>query len=105
MSAAFALPTRHDYGAPDNGTGQDRTPLDHLRAALDELVDAGLLDRRRRDGIEYPIWSAVHGLAVLTGQGPLRDVPDATRHHLEELTRAFIEESLARASAPAVQQD
>ena len=62
---------------------------------LDELVDAGVLDRQRRDGIEYPIWSTVHGLAVLTGQGPLRDVPDATRHHLEELTRTFIDESLA----------
>ena len=62
---------------------------------LDELVDAGVLDRRRRDGIEYPIWSAVHGLAVLTGQGPLRDVPDATRRHLEERIRTFIDESLA----------
>jgi hypothetical protein len=70
-------------------------PLDQLRAALDELVDAGVLDPRRRDGIEYPIWSTVHGLAVLTGQGPLRDVPDATRHHLEKLTRAFIQDSLA----------
>jgi len=37
----------------------------------------------------------VHGLAVLTGQGPLRDVPDATRHHLEKLTRTFIEQALA----------
>jgi hypothetical protein len=70
-------------------------PLDQLRAALDELVDAGVLDRRRRDGIEYPIWSTVHGLAVLTGQGPLRDVPDATRRHLENLTRAFIQDGLA----------
>jgi hypothetical protein len=70
-------------------------PLDQLRAVLDELADAGVLDRRRRPGIEYPIWSAVHGLAVLTGQGPLRDVPDATRHHLEKLTRAFIEAALA----------
>jgi hypothetical protein len=44
---------------------------------LDELVDAGVVDRKRRDGIEYPVWSAVHGLAVIVGQGPLRDVPDA----------------------------
>ena len=95
FATAFALPTRHDYGAPDDGTGQERTPLDHLRAVLDELVDAGVLDRRRRDGIEYPIWSAVHGLAVLAGQGPLRDVPDAGRHHLEERMRTFIDESLA----------
>jgi AcrR family transcriptional regulator len=95
FATAFALPQRHAYGAPDGGTGQERTPLGHLRAVLDELADAGVLQRRRRDGIEYPIWSAVHGLAVLAGQGPLRDVPAATRHHLEELTLAFIDESLA----------
>ncbi|HEY4854830.1 MAG TPA: WHG domain-containing protein [Streptosporangiaceae bacterium] len=95
FATAFALPQQHTYGAPDGGTAPDRTPLGQLRTALDELVDAGVLQRRRRDGIEYPIWSAVHGLAVLTGQGPLRDVPDATRHHLEELTFTFIDESLA----------
>jgi AcrR family transcriptional regulator len=90
FATAFALPQQHAYGAPDGGTGPERTPLGHLRAALDELADAGVLDRRRRDGIEYPIWATVHGLAVLTGQGPLRDLPDATRHHLEDLTRTFI---------------
>ena len=66
-----------------------------LRTALDELVDAGVLQRQRRDGIEYPIWAAVHGLAVLAGQGPLRDISDATRHRLAELTFAFIGEGLA----------
>jgi AcrR family transcriptional regulator len=95
FATAFAVPQQHSYGAPTGGTGPDRMPLDQLRAALDELADAGVLDRRRRDGLEYPIWSAVHGLAVLTGQGPLRDVPDATRHHLEKLTFTFIEEGLA----------
>jgi AcrR family transcriptional regulator len=93
FATAFALPQQHAYGAPD-GTGPDRTPLGQLRTALDELADAGVLGRQRRDGIEYPIWSAVHGLAVLTGPGPLRDVPEATRHHLEELTLSFIGESL-----------
>ena len=95
FATAFALPQQHPYGAPDDGTGQARTPLGHLRAALDELVDAGVLHRRRRDGIEYPIWSTVHGLAVLAGQGPLRDVSDATRRHLDELTLTFIGEGLA----------
>ena len=95
FATAFALPQQHAYGAPDDGTGRDRTPLGQLRTVLDELVDAGVLDRQRRDGIEYPVWSTVHGLAVLTGQGPLRDVPDATRHHLAELTSSFIGEGLA----------
>jgi AcrR family transcriptional regulator len=95
FATAFALPQQHAYAAPAGATGPDRTPLGQLRAVLDELVDAGVLDAQRRDGIEYPIWSAVHGLAVLTGVGPLRDVPDAARHRLEELTFAFIAESLA----------
>ena len=94
FATAFALPHQHAYGTPDDCTGPDRTPLGQLRTVLDELVDAGVLRRERRDGIEYPIWSAVHGLAVLTGPGPLRDVPDATRRQLEELTFAFITEAL-----------
>ena len=95
FATAFAVPQQHNYDAPDGGTGQDRTPLGQLRTALDELVDAGVLRRQRRDGIEYPVWSAVHGLAVLAGQGPLRDIPDATRHRLDELTLTFIGEGLA----------
>ena len=95
FATAFALPQQHAYGAPDDGAGPDRSPLGQLRTALDELVEAGVLRRERRHGIEYPIWSAVHGLAVLAGSGPLRDVPDATRHHLEQLTFTFIGEGLA----------
>ncbi len=95
FATAFALPQQHAYSAFAGAAGQELTPLGHLRAALDELVDAGVLQPRRRDGIEYPIWSTVHGLAVLTGQGPLRDLPDATRHHLEKLIGTFIEQALA----------
>ena len=95
FATAFAVPRQHAYDAPDGGTGQDPLPLDQLRAVLDELADAGVLNRQRRAGIEYPIWSTVHGLAVLTGQGPLRQLPDATRHHLEKLTSAFIGQALA----------
>jgi AcrR family transcriptional regulator len=127
FATAFALPQQHAYGAADGGTsvtggsgetagtggtsvtggtsgtggtrgtGPDRTPLGQLRIALDELTDAGVLDRRRRDGIEYPIWAMVHGLAVLAGSGPLRDVPEAARRHLDELTFAFIQDGLAGA--------
>jgi AcrR family transcriptional regulator len=101
FATAFAVPQQHAYGIPDQ-TGRDRSPLGQLRTVLDELVDAGVLPRQRRDGIEYPVWSTVHGLAVLAGSGPLRDVPEATRQYLEELTFAFIGEGLAGAS-PQVQ--
>ena len=91
FATAFALPRQHAYSAAGE---PDRSPLGQLRAALDELVDAGVLDPRRRDGIEYPIWSAVHGMAVLTGEGPLRDAPGPDRHRLEDLTLAFISDCL-----------
>jgi AcrR family transcriptional regulator len=90
FATAFAVPEQHGYAVTVDETGQDRSPLGQLRAVLDELVVAGVLAPERRDGIEYPIWSTVHGLAVLTGQGPLRDAPDATRRKFEQLTLAFI---------------
>jgi hypothetical protein len=90
FATAFALPHQHAYCVQGSETGHDPAPLDQLRAVLDELADAGVLSRQRRAGIEYPIWSTVHGMAVLTAQGPLRDFPGVTRHRLEELTRAFI---------------
>ena len=94
FATAFALPQQHAYDAADREPAQDPMPLDQLRAVLDELADAGVLSRRRRAGMEYAIWSTVHGLAVLTGPGPLRDAPDVTRHRIEEATRAFIEAAL-----------
>jgi len=95
FATAFAVPQRHAYDVQAGGDGQDRTPLGQLRAALDELVAAGVIDQQRRAGLEYPIWSTVHGLAVLTGEGPLRAVPEAVRRQLEERTFAFIADSLA----------
>ncbi len=94
FATAFALPHQHAYVTAD-GAAQHPLPLDQLRAVLDELVDAGVLSRPRRAGIEYPIWSMVHGLAVLTGQGPLRDAPDATRRYIEDVARAFMDAALA----------
>jgi hypothetical protein len=37
----------------------------------------------------------VHGLAVLVGQGPLRDVPDDARRRIEQVAFAFIGDALA----------
>jgi AcrR family transcriptional regulator len=94
FATAFALPQRHAYPSGASPAGPGSMPLDQLRAVLDELAEAGVLSPRRRAGLEYPVWSTVHGLAVLTGQGPLRDAPAATRRQLEEATRSFIEDGL-----------
>lgn len=53
-----------------------------------------MLDPRRRPGIEHPIWSTVHGKAVLSGQGPLRDLPDADRRQPEARTLTTIGETV-----------
>ena len=111
FATAFALPVRHAYafadvegfrhGAAGAESAQsadgpaDRTPLGQLRTCLDELVTAGVLDARRRAGIEFPIWSTVHGTAVLAGQGPLRNLPEDGRGRLEELCLGFIADGLA----------
>ena len=48
------------------------TPFQLLGAALDGLVEAGVLPRERRPDAEFLAWSAVHGLAMLLIEGPLR---------------------------------
>ncbi|MFF4569503.1 TetR/AcrR family transcriptional regulator [Streptomyces sp. NPDC001410] len=48
------------------------TAFQLLGAALDDLVESGALPPGRRPGAEYFVWSAVHGLAVLLIDGPLR---------------------------------
>lgn len=55
------------------------TPFQLLAAALDELVEVGVLPRERRPGAEFLAWSAVHGLAMLLIDGPLRGLDEGTR--------------------------
>lgn len=50
-------------------------PFGLLGAALDQLVAAGVLPAARRPGAEFLAWSAVHGLALLIIDGPLRNAP------------------------------
>jgi AcrR family transcriptional regulator len=84
--------TAREHHPPTSSTGNP-TPLDHLRAALDELVEAGLLEPARRPNLEYSVWATVHGLATLI-RGPLRSLLDREKAHLEEQTLAFIWASL-----------
>ena len=47
------------------------TAFQLLSATLDLFVESGILPAERRPRAEYLAWSAVHGLAVLTLDGPL----------------------------------
>ena len=57
---------------PDSTGSSGLTPFQILSAALDALVEAGQLPRERREAAEFFAWSAVHGLAMLQIDGPLR---------------------------------
>lgn len=67
----------------------EAAPLELLQAGLDNLADAGILGPARRSDIEYSIWAAVHGLAVLL-RGPLRSLPEREKTRLEDQVLAFI---------------
>jgi AcrR family transcriptional regulator len=92
------------FAARDHPTGGDPgepTPLDHLRAALDNLVGAGILAADRRPQLEYPIWASIHGLAVLL-RGPLQSLPEGEQVRLQTQVLAFIASALSpdRPSVP-----
>ena len=63
--------------SPARAGGGGLTPFQLLGAALDGLVEAGVLPRERRPGGEFLAWSAVHGLAMLLIDGPLRGIDHA----------------------------
>ncbi|WP_433655669.1 TetR/AcrR family transcriptional regulator [Nocardia sp. CA-128927] len=63
-------------GVPDAAGPTGRSGIELLGDALDELVESGSLPPERRPGAEYLVWSAVHGMAFLAIDGPLRTLPD-----------------------------
>ena len=54
--------------------GASRTPFQLLAAALDVLVEAGVLPGEHRPRAEFLVWSAVHDPEMLLIDGPLRDL-------------------------------
>jgi AcrR family transcriptional regulator len=88
FETAFAVPRHLEYAVATDGPRP--TPFQLLGRALDELVTAGVLPAERRPDAEYPVWSSVHGMAVLVSQGPLRGMPEEFVRHLGDLLLAFI---------------
>jgi hypothetical protein len=70
------------------------TPFQLLGAALDELVEAGALPRERRPEAEFLAWSAVHGLAMLLIEGPLRGLGYARAQHVGQSLIDMVERGL-----------
>lgn len=85
----FQVATRHDRGpAP----GADPHAL--LEACLDDLVSAGTLPASRRAYASTAAWAAVHGLAVLLVEGPLRRLPEKERRRAVARTLDMVEAGL-----------
>ena len=70
---AFSVPDDVEEDSdPAKAGNSGLNPFELLGAALDRWVEAGLLPVERRPGAEYLAWSAVHGLAIMLIDGPLR---------------------------------
>ncbi|ARH95421.1 MULTISPECIES: TetR/AcrR family transcriptional regulator [Streptomyces] len=92
---AFHVPGDMAHAAAPTAAGAaGKTPFELLGAALDDLVKAGLLPEDRRPGAEFLAWSAVHGLAALLIDGPLRGLHptqahDAGQHVIDMIERGI----------------
>jgi AcrR family transcriptional regulator len=92
---AFSVPAdRPDTAGPTRAGDSGMRPFQLLAAALDELVDAGVLPHQRRPGAELLAWSAVHGLAVLLIDGPLRGLDHTRTHTIEQRLLDMVERGL-----------
>ncbi|MFM6850561.1 MAG: TetR/AcrR family transcriptional regulator [Terrabacter sp.] len=73
---AFAVPVDLSRAASADAAGAGGlTPFQLLSTALDAMVEAGVMADDQRPGAELLAWSAVHGMAMLALDGPLRDLP------------------------------
>ena len=92
---AFAVPGDPETtGNPAMAGRTGLNPFQLLGTALDRLVEAGVLPAERRPGAEYLAWSAVHGLAMLVLEGPLRRLTRAQVRRIEQRLLDMVEQGL-----------
>jgi AcrR family transcriptional regulator len=91
----FAVP--YDWPAtpdPAKAGSTGLNPFQLLGMALDRMVEAGVLPADRRTGAEFLAWSAVHGFAMLTIEGPMRALPRAQTDALARRVVDMVEQGL-----------
>ncbi|MCU1442737.1 MAG: TetR family transcriptional regulator [Cryobacterium sp.] len=92
---AFSVPPDLDTATSAARAGAGgRTPFQLLTDAIDELAAAGGLPPKRRPGAEFLAWSAVHGLATLLIDGPLRALDSSQRSRLIQRVIDMVEQGL-----------
>lgn len=93
---AFSVPDELQGAAlPEKAGNSGLNPFQLLGAALDSLVEAGVLPQERRPGAEFLAWSAVHGLAMLVIDGPLRDLSPLQRRVIGQRLLDMVENGLS----------
>lgn len=79
----FAVPDHLDYPSGGAAAGPGGlTPYQLLDTTLAELAEAGGLPQRSAEHAALMVWSAVHGLAMLLLEGPLRHLTGPARDTL-----------------------
>lgn len=92
---AFSVPDEVENDAdPAKAGNSGLNPFQLLSGALDRLVEAGVLAPERRPGAEYLAWAAVHGLALLLIDGPLRNADAAQKDALAARLLDMVERGL-----------
>ncbi len=69
-------------------------PIQLLSAALDRLVEAGVLPPERRPDAEYLAWAAVRGFAMLILDGPLRKLSRSQKNEIGRRLFDMVEKGL-----------
>jgi AcrR family transcriptional regulator len=80
------------FGVDQSDATDSAPPYLALVEALDAMVDSGALSRERREGAEWPCFSAVHGFAELALHGPLRGM---SRRQVESLAGRTVDDIIA----------
>ncbi len=80
--------------SPERRGSGGLTPFQLLGTALDALVETGGLAPERRQDAELLAWSAVHGLATLLIDGPLRELSEEHALRLERQLVLMVERGL-----------
>jgi AcrR family transcriptional regulator len=93
-TAFAASPPVEQDPDPSKAGASGMNPFQLLGAALDTLVQTGVMPAQRRPGAEYLAWSAVHGLALLLIDGPLRGASEAQAQALGERVLKMVENGL-----------
>lgn len=92
---AFSVPAAVHTSDPSHTASMGLNPFQLLSLALDRMLDSGLLGKRDRPFAEYLAWSTVHGLALLSLEGPLHEMPREMVLALGERIVVMVERGLS----------